>query len=282
MADPFDFATPDRYAVMGNPVAHSRSPVIHMQFAHQFRHRIEYTAIQVDAGGFEQAVEQFRAAGGKGLNVTVPFKQDAFRLADHVSERARVAEAVNTLRFEPDGRIFGDNTDGAGIVHDIEINIGVHLRGKSVLVLGAGGAVRGVLDPILHHHPAKLVIANRTVSRARDLASQFAGHGAVEGSGFPELKGRHFDIVINGTSASLQGEVPPLPATLFNRGALAYDMMYGDKPTPFMEWALLHGADKVVDGLGMLVEQAAESYFLWRGVRPETKSVIAGLRKGGG
>jgi shikimate dehydrogenase len=279
MTDPFNFTQPDRYAVMGKPVSHSKSPLIHAQFAHQFRHNIEYTAIQVDPGGLEQAVAQFRAAGGKGLNITVPFKQDAFRLADHVSERARLAEAVNTLKFEPDGRVFGDNTDGAGIVHDIEINIGVHLRGKAILILGAGGAVRGVIDPILHHHPGKLVIANRTVSRARDLVSQFTAHGALEGCGFPELKGRHFDIVINGTSASLKGELPPLPETLFNRGALAYDMMYGARPTPFMEWAQLHGAERVVDGLGMLVEQAAESYFLWRGARPETKSVIAAVRR---
>jgi shikimate dehydrogenase len=279
MVDPFEFGAPDRYAVMGNPVSHSKSPLIHTQFAHQFGHHIEYTAIQVDPGGFDQAVAQFRAANGKGLNVTVPFKQDAFRLADHVSERARLAEAVNTLKFESDGRVFGDNTDGAGIVHDIEINLGVLLRGREVLILGAGGAVRGVLDPILHHHPARVTVANRTVSKARDLASHFSAHGEIEGCGYPELKGKHFDIVINGTSASLRGEVPPLPETLFKRGALAYDMMYGDKPTAFLEWAQLHGADRLADGLGMLVEQAAESYFLWRGVRPQTKSVIAALRK---
>ena len=272
---------PARYAVMGNPVAHSKSPRIHQMFAHQLGHQIEYTAIWVDTDGFTQAVEQFRAEGGRGLNVTVPFKLEAFRLADQLSDRARLAGAVNTLRFEPDGKIFGDNTDGAGLVHDIEINLDIHLRGRQILVLGAGGAARGVLGPVLKHHPAKLVVANRTVAKAKELAAQFREHGSVEACGFPELKGKHFDIVINATSASLKGEVPPLPETIFTRGALAYDMMYGDKPTAFLDWALLHGADKAADGLGMLVEQAAESYFLWHGVRPETKHVIAALRKGG-
>jgi shikimate dehydrogenase len=270
-----------RYAVMGNPVAHSKSPRIHRMFAHQFGHRLEYEAIQVEPGCFAQAVEQFRAAGGRGLNVTVPLKIEAFRLADHLSERARLAGAVNTLRFEPDGKIFGDNTDGTGLVHDIQINLEVPLRGKRILILGAGGAVRGALGPLLKQHPAQLVIANRTVSKAQELARQFREHGPVEALGYPGLKGRHFDVVINGTSASLQGEVPPLPETLFARGALAYDMMYGDKPTAFLDWALLHGAERAADGLGMLVEQAAESYLLWHGVRPDTHPVIAALRKGG-
>ena len=272
---------PGRYAVMGNPVAHSKSPRIHQMFAHQLGHQIEYTAIWVDTDGFAQAVQQFRAEGGRGLNVTVPFKLEAFRLADHLSDRARLAGAVNTLRFEPDGKIFGDNTDGAGLVHDIEINLEIHLRARQILILGAGGAARGVLGPLLKHHPVKVVIANRTVSKANELAEQFREHGPVEACGYPELKGKHFDIVINATSASLKGEVPPLPETLFTRGALAYDMMYGDKPTAFLDWALLHGANQAADGLGMLVEQAAESYFLWHNVRPETKHVIAALRKGG-
>ncbi len=281
MAKPIETGQPDRYAVMGNPVAHSKSPAIHKLFAHQFGHNIEYIAIQVDAGGFAQAVEQFRARGGKGLNVTVPFKLDAFRLADQLSDRATLAEAVNTLKFESDGEVFGDNTDGAGLVHDIEINLGVTLRDKNILILGAGGAVRGVLDPILRHRPAKIVIANRTVSKAKDLVRAFSAHGKVEAVSFDDLKGRHFDIVLNGTSASLQGELPPLPVTIYARAALAYDMMYGERPTAFLEWSMLHGADRVADGLGMLVEQAAESYFVWRGVRPETRPVIAALRKGG-
>jgi len=278
MSDPFDFEKRDRYAVMGNPVAHSKSPRIHALFAHQFGHQIEYTAIQVDAGGFAQAVDQFRAGGGKGLNVTVPFKQEAFRLADHLSERATTAQAVNTLKFEDDGRLFGDNTDGAGLVHDLEKNLHVAIKDKRILVLGAGGAVRGVLQPLLHRHPALLVIANRTVATARELAEEFASFGKVEACGFDALKGKHFDIVINGTAASLKGEIPPLPDNLFTTRALAYDMMYGDKAKPFLDWAAVHGAETVTDGLGMLVEQAAESYLIWRGVRPETKSVIEKLR----
>ena len=281
MADPFEFAAPERYCVMGNPVAHSKSPRIHTQFAHQQRHRVEYTAIQVDVGGFPQAVEQFRAAGGKGLNVTVPFKLDAFRLVDHMSERARIAGAVNTIKFEADGRLFGDNTDGAGLVRDLETNLDTELRGKQVLLLGAGGAVRGVLAPLLKQRPARVMIANRTVSKAKELARVFETHGTVAASSYETLRGQRFDIVINGTSASLHGELPPLPDTLLARDALAYDMMYGDKPTPFMDWALLHGAGKAVDGLGMLVEQAAESYFVWRGVRPQTRPVIEMLRRAG-
>jgi len=278
MADPFDFEKPARYAVMGNPVAHSKSPRIHALFAHQFRHHIEYTAIQVDAGGFAQAVEQFRANGGEGLNVTVPFKQEAYRLADHLSERAKTAQAVNTLRFEPDGGLFGDNTDGAGLVHDLEKNLHVHLKDKRILILGAGGAVRGVLAPLLKHHPALIVIANRTVSKAKELAGEFAHYGKIEASSFEALKGRHFDVVINGTAASLKGEIPPLPDNLFTSHAIAYDMMYGEKSKLFLDWAAVHGAEQVVDGLGMLVEQAAESYLIWRGVRPETKQVIEKLR----
>jgi len=279
MSDPFDFGRVDRYAVMGNPVAHSKSPRIHAFFAKQFGHAIEYTAIQVDPGGLAQAVAQFRAAAGKGLNITVPFKLDAFALADQLSERARLAGAVNTLKFEPDGRTLGDNTDGTGLVRDLEHNLGVALRGKRILLLGAGGAVRGVLGPLLRHHPGQVVIANRTVVRARDLAELFAPQGSVEACGFDELRGQHFDLVINGTSASLQGEVPPLPDTIFARDGFAYDMMYGDRPTAFMDWALRHGAAGAADGLGMLVEQAAESYFVWRGVRPQTRPVIEALRR---
>ena len=272
--------TPARYAVMGNPVAHSKSPAIHKQFAHQFGHNIEYTALWVDTDGFAEAAEQFRAEGGKGFNVTVPFKLEAFRLADNLSDRAKLAGAVNTIRFEPDGKIFGDNTDGTGLVHDLTKNLNVPLRGKKILVLGAGGAVRGVLGPLLKQNPAVLVIVNRTVAKAKELAQAFVSFGKVEASGYDELVGKRFDIVINGTSASLKGEMPPLPVNLFANNAVAYDMMYGDKPTPFLEWAMLHGAETAVDGLGMLVEQAAESYLLWRGARPDTRPVIQHLRKG--
>jgi len=279
MADPFDFERPQRYAVMGNPVAHSKSPQIHQQFARQFGHRIEYLAIQVDPGGFAQAVEQFRAAGGSGLNVTVPFKLDAFKLADRRSDRAELAGAANTLKFEADGQILGDNTDGIGLVHDIALNLGIAFKDKQVLILGAGGAVRGVLGPVLKHRPARVVIANRTVAKARDIAEAFRNQGTLEVCTFDNLRGKHFDIVINGTSSSLQDDLPPLPETLYARDALAYDMMYGERATPFMEWSALHDAARVSDGLGMLVEQAAESYLVWRGVRPDTKPVIAALRK---
>lgn len=281
MADPFDFEQPARYAVMGNPVAHSKSPAIHQLFARQFQHRIEYLAIQVDPGGLRQAVEQFRAAGGKGLNVTLPFKLDAFRLAENMSERAKAAGAVNTLKFESDDRIFGDNTDGIGMVHDIQLNLEMPITGKQVLLLGAGGAARGVLGPLLKHRPARVVVANRTIAKARDVVQLFRGQAPVEACSFADLRGKHFDIVINGTSASAKGEAPELPATLFTRDSLAYDMMYGDRPTPFLEWAALNGAARVSDGLGMLVEQAAESYFVWRGARPETRPVLAALKKAG-
>lgn len=281
MADPFDFEKPSRYAVMGNPVAHSKSPRIHAMFANQFKHSIEYLAIQVDAGGFAQAVEQFRANRGAGLNVTVPFKQEAHALADHLSDRAQLAGAVNTLKFEADGRLFGDNTDGAGLAHDLTRNIGLHLRDKRILVLGAGGAARGVLAPILKLRPTLVVVANRSEWKAKDLVEEFAQYGKLEACGFDELKGKHFDLVINATAASLKGEVPPLPENLFARRAYAYDMMYGEKSKPFLDWAALHGADNVGDGLGMLVEQAAESYLLWHGVRPETRLVIERLRSEG-
>ena len=252
-----------------------------MLFAQQFGHAIEYTAIDLEPGHFAEGVDAFRIAGGRGANVTVPFKRDAYELATHPSDRARQASAVNTLRFDPDGSIFGDNTDGAGLVHDLTRNLGVHLRDRNILLLGAGGAVRGVLGPLLRQHPALVVIANRTVARAKELVSTFAALGRVEASGFDALKGRRFDVVINGTAASLSGDVPPLPSNLFANRALAYDMMYGEKSRPFLDWAATHGAETVTDGLGMLVEQAAESYFLWHGVRPATPTVIQTLRREG-
>lgn len=280
MADPFDFERPPRYAVLGNPVAHSKSPLIHARFAQQLGHTIEYTAIQVDPGGFAQAVAQFRANGGQGLNITVPFKLEARQLAGRLSARAKLAGAVNTLRFEADGTLYGDNTDGVGLVHDITVNLGFALAGKTILLLGAGGAARGVLGPLLEQKPASLTIANRTVSKAKELAELYLAQGEVEGVSFEALAGRRFDCVINATAASLQDEVPSLPDDVFNRGALAYDLMYSDAPTAFLRWADSHGGGKLADGLGMLVEQAAESFFIWRGVRPDTAPVIAALRRG--
>jgi len=275
--DPFDFDRPRRYAVMGNPVAHSKSPTIHRQFAEQFGIRLEYSAIQVDPGGFVQAVGNFRASGGSGLNVTVPFKEEAFHLADRLSERAQLARAVNTLKFEGDTVIYGDNTDGVGLLRDLTQNLGLAIGGTRLLVLGAGGAVRGILGPLLAAEPGRVVLANRTVSRAEDLALEFAGASAIEVSGFDSVSGA-FDLVINGTAASLSGESPNLPDDVYADAALAYDLMYSDHPTVFMTRSLEQGAGRAVDGLGMLVEQAAEAFALWHGKRPDTAPVLRGLR----
>ena len=268
------------YAVMGHPVAHSKSPAIHRAFAEQCGIALEYRAIEVEPGGFAEAVRAFRDEGGAGLNVTVPFKLEAYALADHCSTRAEQAGAVNTLKFEPDQTLYGDNTDGIGLVCDLVINLRAPLAGRRVLVVGAGGAVRGILGPILEEEVARLRLANRTASKAEELALAFATLGDISGGGFGTLAGETFDVVINATAASLQGEVPTLPAGIFAPGALAYDLMYGDVPTPFMQWAKGHGAARVSDGLGMLVEQAAESFLLWHDRRPETAPVIVALRKG--
>ncbi len=278
MSSLFDFDKPAIYAVMGNPVSHSKSPRIHSLFAEQTGQRLQYSAIQVDPGGFEQAVRNFVANGGRGLNVTVPFKTNAWELVDSRTPRAALAGAVNTIEVQAQGVLHGDNTDGVGLVTDIVHNQGGSIAAKAVLLLGAGGAARGVLSPLLEQSPAELVIANRTEDRAIALAQAFARLGAVSGCGFDDLAGRHFDVVINATSASLQGEVPPLPEQLLAPDAWCYDMMYGATATPFMQWAERHGATKISDGLGMLVEQAAESFLLWRKLRPQTVPVIATLR----
>lgn len=279
MSSPFDFdAPPDRYAVMGNPVAHSLSPVIHAEFARQTGQRLVYEAIQVDEGGFEQAAGNFAAAGGKGLNVTVPFKRIAWGWVDRRSARAERAGAVNTIRFTAEGAC-GDNTDGVGLVRDIVVNLGVPIAGRRVLIAGAGGAVRGVLGPVLEQGPDALVIANRTVDSAIGLAVQFSDPAlAVTGCSFEALTDCAFDLVINGTAASLHGAALPLPPSLLAPDCLCYDMMYAAEPTPFLRWAQAHGAAHAVDGLGMLVEQAAEAFLLWRGLRPETAAVITQMR----
>ncbi|MCW8829140.1 MAG: shikimate dehydrogenase [Gammaproteobacteria bacterium] len=269
----------EQYAVMGNPIAHSKSPQIHALFAAQTGQKLEYRAILVEIGQFNEAVREFQEQGGKGLNVTVPFKRDAWRLVDERSECAELAGAVNTIVLRPDGTLYGDNTDGVGMVRDIKDNQGVAIEGKKVLILGAGGAVRGVLGPVLNQKPAEVVIANRTPDRAQELADAFEEQGRVDGCGFDDLDGSRYDIVINGTSASLKGEVPPLPEGILARGAFCYDMMYGGEPTAFMRWAEEEGCEQVSDGLGMLVEQAAESFAIWRGVRPETAPVIRAVRE---
>lgn len=280
MSSLFEFdAPPDRYAVMGNPVAHSKSPAIHAEFARQTGERIVYTAIQVDEGGFAQAVGNFAASGGKGLNITIPYKQDAWELVDERSPRAERAGAVNTMTFRDDGSVVGDNTDGIGLVTDITVNHGMAITGRRLLVVGAGGAVRGVLGPLLEQRPDVLVIGNRTADRAVTLAAAFSDQGPVSGCGLDALEGRTFDLVINGTSASLHGEALAIPETILTPETWGYDMMYGQEPTPFMRWAERNGAYCAVDGLGMLVEQAAESFLIWRGVRPDTAPVIEKLRR---
>jgi shikimate dehydrogenase len=263
----------DRYAVFGNPIAHSKSPRIHALFAAQTRQDLSYEAILAPLDGFADAVRGFVAAGGKGANVTVPFKEEAFRLATELSPRAQAAGAVNTLSFAGTA-IRGDNTDGAGLVRDLTANLGCRLADARILLLGAGGASRGVILPLLEAKPAVLFVANRTAAKAEQLAAAFN----IEGGGFEALAGRAFDLVINATSAGLSDAALPLPAGVFAPGCLAYEMLYG-RETPFMAQARAAGC-QVADGLGMLVEQAAEAFFVWRGVRPDTAPVLAELRAG--
>lgn len=262
----------DRYAVLGNPISHSKSPLIHAMFAKQTGQDISYEAIAAPLDGFQTTIERLRSEGYKGCNVTVPFKFEAFNCATELTGRANAAQAVNTLSFD-EKQITGDNTDGAGLVSDIEINLGVTLQSKRVLLMGAGGAAYGVVLPLLTAGAA-LTIANRTAEKASELAAQFSD---VTGGSYQDLAGQQFDVVINATSAGLSDSEIPLPQDIFAPGALAYDMMYG-RETPFMAFARKQGAT-VADGLGMLVEQAAEAFTIWRGVRPDTKPVIAALRK---
>ncbi|MEW5965544.1 MAG: shikimate dehydrogenase [Pseudomonadota bacterium] len=262
----------DRYAVFGHPIAHSKSPLIHAAFARQTGQDLRYEALLAPLDGFAASVAAFAAAGGRGANVTVPFKEEAYRLADRLSPRAQLAGAVNTLSFDAAG-IAGDNTDGAGLVADLTRNLRRNLAGSRILLLGAGGAARGAIGPLLDQQPAALIVANRTVGRAQELAQLF-GRG-VSACGFDSIDSE-FDLVVNATAASLAGELPPLQAAIFAPGCLAYDMMYG-RDTPFLAFAREHGA-ATADGLGMLVEQAAEAFYLWRGVRPDTAPVIASLR----
>ena len=266
---------PDRYAVMGNPVAHSRSPRIHAEFARQTGQDIVYVRLPPPRGGFQRELERFIAHGGRGLNVTVPFKQEAARACHHVSERAKFAQAVNTLSFA-DGSVSGENTDGAGLMRDLEHNLGLRLAGLRVLLLGAGGAARGVIMPLIAHGARMVVIANRDMAKAQALQERFGLFGNVRARAYDDLNGTAFELVINSTSASLQGLVPPIPGAAFAPQCTAYDMVYapgGD--TPFLARARDCGAAIADDGLGMLVEQAAESFLIWRGVRPDTRPVLA-------
>jgi len=268
----------DKYAVIGNPISHSKSPLIHSEFARQTGQEIEYTAIEVPVDGLESSLSQLRdVLKLKGINITVPFKEQAWQLVKNKSERAERAGAINTLVFGDDGSVYGDNTDGIGLCRDLIHNHGITLRGKRILLLGAGGAARGVIEPLLSYQPAELFVANRTASKAKDLADLFHDLGNIKAGGFEQIS-PVFDIVINATAASLQGEVPPLPDDLLADGAACYDMMYSDTDTAFISWARQHSAAQSLDGLGMLVEQAAEAFHIWRGIRPDSGSVIKRLR----
>lgn len=270
----------DRYAVFGNPIKHSKSPQIHHAFAEQADQSMQYRAVLVEEDSFVKSAAAFFDEGGKGLNVTVPFKSEAYEFAEVLSDRARRAGAVNTLGLTDDGRIFGDNTDGVGIVRDMVVNLGWCIRNARVLIVGAGGAVRGVLEPILKERPKELTIVNRTAKKAKKLAKEFKALGTIYGGGYELIGDEQFDLVINATSAGLEGDMPALPASLLNEKSCCYDMVYGDDPTIFSRWAAQNAAWAVADGLGMLVEQAAESFYLWRHTRPETQPIIHALREG--
>lgn len=269
----------DKYAVFGNPIKHSKSPLIHGMFAKQCGQELQYRAVRVELDGFAQAVARFFAGGGAGLNVTVPFKQEAYDYARRLSDRAARAGAANTLTLAEDGAVEGDNTDGIGLVRDMVANLGWAIQGKRILLLGAGGAARGVLEPLLRERPRELLLVNRTEQRAVRVAEEFADIGAISGGAYSLIGERQFDLVINATSAGLSGEMPELPSSLLTERSCCYDLVYGVEPTLFMRWAAQHAAWAVSDGLGMLVEQAAQSFFIWRGVRPETGPVIRQLRE---
>ncbi len=265
---------------MGNPIAHSKSPLIHTQFAAQTQQYLRYEALLVEVDDFATAVAAFRADHGCGLNITVPFKQEAWALAEIRTPRAERAGAVNTLWWDENNTLHGDTTDGIGLVRDLRDNLGLALTGLQVLLLGAGGAVRGVIEPLLAQQPAMLVVANRTTSKALELAEVFKDLGPISGCGFDALTDSTFDLIINGTAAGLGGAVPPIPAALIDTDTRAYDMLYASEPTAFVRWAREQGTQHAYDGLGMLVEQAAESFRIWRGIRPATGPVIAQLRGG--
>lgn len=272
-------AQADRYALVGHPVHHSRSPLIHQLFARQTGEDVSYELIDADATQFEVAVKGFRAAGGKGLNVTVPHKEAAYRLADDLGDEAELAKAVNTLSFE-NGRIRGDNTDGIGFMQDLTVNLERSVEGRRVLILGAGGAARGIVGPLLVADPDELWIANRTLSRAESLQHEFSAAGAIEICSFDDLAGLEpFDLVVNATSAGLKGEQPPFPTSLVDARSFCYDLAYSLNDTPFVSWARDAGAGQVAQGWGMLVEQAAASYYIWRGKYPKTRPILSKMTR---
>lgn len=272
----------DQYAVIGNPIAHSKSPWIHTEFAKICDDAVDYKVLEAEPNpeAFIAAVQQFIKAGANGANVTMPFKEVAWSMADHLTYRAKLAGAVNTLTFTDNGMIFGDNTDGVGLVNDLTVNMKLKLKRNRILILGAGGAVKGVLQPLLEKEPALIHVVNRTVERAEELAEVFSDFGSISAGSYDELpKQGAFDVIINATPANFSGELPPVSPEIFAIESLAYDMSYAAEPTLFEKWCTDNGASKVSNGLGMLVEQAAESFFIWRDRRPVTKKVLADLKK---
>ena len=270
----------DQYAVVGNPIAHSKSPMIHRVFAKLTQQDIDYNAIELPIDNFKSKIHEIQRQGYKGVNVTVPFKQEAWEICDERSPRAEDAGAVNTLVFGDDSKISGDNTDGAGLTRDLVKNHHALIKHRKILILGAGGGVRGILAPLLVLGPTSITIANRTVEKAQQLVEQFQRIGDIKASSYEDLGIDKFDLIINGTSAGLTQEVPPVPAEVLGINSVCYDMMYNTSaPTAFVEWAQSLGASRAFDGLGMLVEQAAESFYIWRGVRPKTDEVIKSLRQ---
>ncbi|MCC5794694.1 MAG: shikimate dehydrogenase [Chromatiales bacterium] len=267
----------DRYGVIGHPISHSKSPVIHQVFARQTGQDMIYEAFDLEPAGLAEGLNGLVAAGVRGLNVTVPHKLACVALLDEISPRARLAGAVNTLVFHADGGRTGDNTDGVGLVRDLVGNLGIRLEDQRLLILGAGGAARGIIPALLEQSPASLCIANRTVGRARELAAEFGGAGKLGSCSFEALSGQRFDLVINATSAGLHGELPPFPDSLAGGKTCCYDLSYAQQHTPFTRWAAALGAGAVHQGWGMLVEQAAESFLLWRGVRPDTAPLLQQL-----
>lgn len=267
------------YAVVGNPARHSKSPLIHTLFAEQTERELVYEAIEVEEQRFDEFVLDFFARQGAGLNITVPYKEKAFALAQHCSPRANLAKAVNTLFLDEEQKLCGDNTDGPGLITDIKLNHHFPIESRHILLLGAGGAVRGVLAALIHEQAASISIANRTLSRAEQLREEFEQHAAVNAVSYEQLGGQQFDLIINGTSLSLSGELPAVSPELIGPNCCCYDMMYGDVDTAFVSWAKENGASLALDGLGMLVEQAAEAFAIWHGIRPATASVITQLRE---
>ena len=269
----------DQYAVVGNPVAHSLSPRIHTEFAHATGESLDYQAIEIPSDSFVAGIADLQQQGYRGLNVTVPFKREAWELCNSMTSRARIAGAVNTLCLHEDGTIQGDNTDGVGLVRDLVHNLKIEIEQRNILILGAGGAVRGVLEPLLALSPAQITLANRSIDRAKGLAQDFNSFGKIEVVAYNQLNCEGYHLIINATAAGLSNQIPPISAAILDRASVCYDMMYNlNAPTSFVEWTLAHGVVRSQDGLGMLVEQAAEAFYLWRGQRPDTGQLLKTLR----